>query len=296
MRSWTFILFLALLTTPLAGQSLLAAPDFDNQWTSAKHIKPGDEITLTLTAEWPRAEAEYAFALPEFKLSNLTQIRQGQSQEVFIHNGTQWSRKTFTLIFSPVQSGPAAIEAFEISYIDPQSQKGGHYTASGQTFTAKSRGFVLNRNAILIIFGLAFFLIALGTGIVLIFRRQKASGGTESGSQVSNPKNPVLEKLGRLQMDSIPSERKETVRILTQCFQEAVRQTTGIQPDQIVGDSFVQTLSAKGLERHQINQLLRLKERLDEARYGAADLNPQSIEFICKEIREVLQKSYSISV
>ena len=111
---------------------------------SGHKIAVNETTTLTIQAEWPEAEGQYAFALPDLKLFQLSIDHQGESQETFIRNDQKWIRKTFSFYLKALREGKGEIETFVISYIDPNTQQGGHFTVSEQIITIRSANLKLS--------------------------------------------------------------------------------------------------------------------------------------------------------
>jgi hypothetical protein len=101
---------------------------------------PSEIVFFYIEAEWPRGEAQYQFAIPDFQLENLAILDQGQSQETYPGQGGEWTRKVFSFQLKANKAGTAKIQAFNLPYIDPSLQKGGTHKIEALTLRVDKSG------------------------------------------------------------------------------------------------------------------------------------------------------------
>lgn len=123
-------LFLLLLLCP--GESLRAEPELKVQLEPVQKVKEGGVAHFTLHASWPTSEADYRFILPEINLEGLVLEDRAEASETIQKEGETWQKKTFRFTLKGSRAGKGRISGFRLTYVDPVTQKAGHFDVAAR--------------------------------------------------------------------------------------------------------------------------------------------------------------------
>ncbi len=169
MRHFIFILVLFTSMVPRA----YSEPEVETL-VEGEEFVVGDTFKYHVKVSWERAEANYSFTFPDFKLTFLEILKVGESQESYLTNNSNWTRKTFTYTLHTTSPGEGIIHSYELSYIDPATQKGGRFRVSEQSVLIKNQSFLVkNWKTLLVYLGLFVLIFAMWQRISYSKRKKK---------------------------------------------------------------------------------------------------------------------------
>lgn len=239
---------------------------------------------LTIQITWPKDEARYVFALPELVLRNLAVERLGESEESIIRSGIQQTKKTFLIELKPLQPGEGHIPEFNIPYIDPSVQKGGSFTISEQKIAILKPPFQFPVQACLAA-------IAIPLTLFLIWSRlrvQKQAKGREFQTGPT-PQEEALEKLKELIARPSSKSDKERLYEWSRGLRQFVADFYGIGSDRLTESEILEKLKTKEIDRHEIEDLYKLFDRLHEAKFIGAEMPDADLKHLQNDLLQYIE-------
>ncbi len=275
----TFIFMVILL----GGRGLVYAEPQIDVSLSAQKIPANQTVTLQIRAQWPKAEAQYAFALPELSLKNLSVVNQAESQETFRQGQQEWTRKIFLIDLKPGQSGEGIVKAFVLPYVDPALQKGGRFEVPDQRVrvTPPPVSALIVTTGVLIpstiiLFALFRFYVRKRT----VTLKTKLPQSLEEGT---------LEKMKAIVSKPHASNPKTWAYELAGEFQTFLARYYKISSERAVEKEIFEILTSQGASSEEIKTLRRLLERLHEAKFAGGEISAAEFYELQKDVMRYVE-------
>ncbi len=209
----TSILLVLLLT--ITASCLWAVPQFEAA-VSTHEPKLGDSVKLKVEAVWPKSEGDYTFTNSPIQLDNAALLRQGEAQEVFRKNNTDWIRKTLLYEVNPQKNTSVRIGSFSINYVNSVNAQSGIFAVPAFDLHIRppSQHFM-----ILAAWG-AGLLILTCSSLALFYARRKKNRKMDQSAHAPTLEDICIAKLGQITDESILQAPDKTLAILSMLFRE----------------------------------------------------------------------------
>lgn len=257
-----------------------AKPEYQAEFSSSK-INMDEPVEFRLLVTWPREEGPHSFALPVLPLKNLILERQGESQETYREGGKDWTQKSVTAIFRPLQKGEGAVEDFILPYVNTLTQEKGELLISTPRIKITAAPLKINP-----VWGFGAFgaLLIFAAGWFLAQKRREAA--LKKAVAVRTPEELAVEKiLSSLRAeDFIRKDRKEKLHQISaefRIFLPAVYQMNASRP---TDREILEELKTRELPAEEWKIVERLLKKLDEAKFTGQSLSDSDLDGIRKEI------------
>lgn len=279
-RAGILSFFLAfLITTPQA----FSDPAADVSLSKNK-INAAETAELKIQFQWPKSEASYTFAVPELPLQNLTVSNQAESQETFLKDGQEWTRKEFIFDLSPKGTGEGVIGDFPIIFVNPAGGVQGQYAVSSLKLQISKAP--VKRNILPYVFVLGG--IAAGFLAVSLFFKKKPAKTPEVPAQVK----AVLDIKGRIQTAQVSQENavinigREFREVLKEIYDISIR---GSESD------IVAALKGKNVPADEVKFIERTLNQIREVKYTGQNLSDLDFQILKKEITTFIDSKQILS-
>lgn len=271
-----FTLLLFPLSTPLWAEPALDVA------LSKDRIK-ADEITeLKIQMAWPKTEGTYSFGLPELRLENLTVTNESQSQESYIHNGEEWTRKLFTMELTPQKPGEARVEGFIIAYANSNvANSVGQFPVETLKVTIDKPAFKMPGWLLKVLAGIA------GVGALLyigghLFRRKTSK---QKGSPVITQKieSPMTQALERLEKSG------DSISEISKVFREFLAGYYSGLSARASEPEMASELQKLNLPTEDLKTVQRILGEMGEVKFMGRSLSDSEFKQLQKEIAEFIE-------
>lgn len=215
---------------------------------------------LQIQIEWAKSEGNYLFALPLLPLKNLKVTNHAESQETFIKDGAEWTRKTFQLQLTPSSTGKGEVESFAFNYINAGTQETYQFNVSPLELEIRKVPF--KWKSVINAWTITPAAVILGIGILTPFLLRKRLMNT--APELSSQEKAVLKVREASEKQSfVPEAPAQFDRI----FREFLADYYGIQTLKISENEIVSSLKEKSLSPDEIKTVQRLLERFKEMKF-----------------------------
>lgn len=287
-RSKRFLYFF--LTAWTAGiLSAQAEPQITSSIDPQK-VTVGESLVYEIKIEWDKAEGQFNFALPSIQFTNLSLLRQGESEETARIGDQDRRRKTFSFILAPVQKGEGIIHPLNIPYVSQEGLPGG--TLKTPEYRLAIKGGKNPSSILLIAIGST---AAIGISVMLSgFLRKR------SAKHPVNPEpekeNPSIVKLRQLFDEVNNEDYRRLLSDASSSFRSFLAETYGIPYRSSTEIEMLSELQQKDLPREELTALTRLLNELHNTKFTGSSatrndfdqLNRQLIAFIeGKKVRRI---------
>lgn len=256
---------------------------------SKDKLRPGAAAVLSIQASWPKSEAQYRFAIPEFLMTNLSIANRGESQESFAAGGEEWVRKTFTFELTAGKPGPARIEIFTIPYVDPLLQKNGAFehpaldllVGKPTIFTLRNLAWVSASG-----FGILGMIVLAG----LFTRRRKPAPAADK------PHIPMPAAVEAAQEDPFKFRPMSDLSIseLSAQFRSFLTESYKLPvPPSATEEEIKRCLERTDISREEMRHITGLLKELNDAKYSGLG-SPRDLERIHSGVAKFLQSKQAV--
>lgn len=279
-RSWIYLIFFSCCFSALFD-SACAEPSFQAS-VDRKKIFLNQTCALKIEFEWPKKEARYTFAIPSPDLQKMKLLRQGEAQETRVKEGAEWTRKTFMLEFQPLETGTAAIEEFQVHYVDSLSQK------QGQFLVPRSSIKILrpvNLKAFFETGGAVLF-----SALLAIFAFRIRSSGRKKIPQDSQPPS-AFDKFQEIQKRMAPGiAGKALIYDLSKEFRNFLAQYYQLSHREATEDELIGEIQRKELPLDEKKLVTVLLSEIREAKFVPTNTAEQDFKRLIESILEFVGK------
>ncbi|MFZ5801663.1 MAG: hypothetical protein ACOY3K_00930 [Candidatus Omnitrophota bacterium] len=245
----------------IASGPLLAKPAFSYE-LSEPRIALDTPVTLSITATWSKAEADYVFTLTPAALDNLELEDQGEGLESFVEGRREMLRKFFTLVYRPLKAGSASIRSLRVAYADPLKETGGSFVVPDLAVEVRGR----KDPAVRIGLGLALTAAILAGLIALGVRARSKSPALPEGPVTLEAK--AIARLQALDAGYDPDRKGEFVKDLHTILVDYLAARFAIDPARAGETGILEDLQARGFERSETAFIRSVFESLHAMRYA----------------------------
>lgn len=275
---WSLCLALFLCFPAYAKPALKAS-------LSAPKISIDQTLELLIEVEWPKSEAVYAFAFPKIPLTNFTIVREGQSQESFKRGEEDWVKKSFAFELKPTQKGTAAVQAFDLPYIDPILQKAGR--ASVPRLEAAITSEPLSQSQIL-----ALSIGAAGTffaGALFFLIRGKRKKEADEKAAAITPQEAAARKFKSLVEAAEARDRKDMLHEIGVEFREFLAESYQLAVKNLTDAETLSTLKKKNVSIEEREKIEKIFKQLQETKFMGAAVTADNLRLLQREILQFIE-------
>lgn len=267
-----------------------AEPSLDISLSKNK-IQMGESSELRLQVSWPKTEGPYRFAIPKLQLQNLTLTNQGQSQEIFIKDGVEWTRKIFTMTLAPTGPGKGLIKESLLSFVDSSAIS----TDGARPLQTPQLQIEITKPP----FQIPFWFKALLGGLAIFAAGALGLGWTlkNRGRQTAPTDSPETKAFKEWQskIQSQVFDSNESVAGLSKTLRDFLADYYQLQTSSRSESEIIQSLEEKELPREEIKFLQELLGRFREALYTGQRLSQQDFQYFKNKVLDYIQSKQTIS-
>lgn len=267
-----------------------AEPSLDISLSKNK-IQMGENAELQLQVSWPKTEGPYRFGIPQLQLQNLSLTNQGQSQEIFLKDGVEWTRKIFIMTLAPTGPGKGLIKESLLSFVDSNAIA----TDGAQQLQTPQLEIQITKPP----FQIPFWIKALLGGLGILAAGFLTAGlllknrGSRKAPEYS-PENILLKEF-QSRVQAQPFESNESAAALSKILHDFLAIHYQLPTSSRSELEMIQSLEGKNLPREEIKFLQELLGRFREAMYTGQQLSEKDFQYFKSKVSDYLQSKQMVS-